>query len=101
MGRFSEGESLAEEAEKVVKYCVNLVGVNLNTTSVSLLQYISGLTQKQAENIVAFRTKHKEFTNIQQLLSVKRIGPKTFEQAAGFLRIYNRENPLDTTGIHP
>ncbi len=92
---------LAETLQGVVEYCVNNVGVELNTASVSLLQYVSGISPSIAKNIVAYRESKGRFTNRSQLLEVKMLGPKAFEQCAGFLRISGGENILDNTGVHP
>lgn len=92
---------LAETLQGVVEYCVNNVGVELNTASVSLLQYVSGISPSIAKNIVAYRESKGRFTNRSQLLEVKMLGPKAFEQCAGFLRISGGENILDNTGAHP
>ena len=85
----------------VVEGCVNFVGVDLNTASAPLLSYISGIGPSVAENIVKFREKNGQFKNRKQLLKVTRYTNKVFEQSAGFLRIYNGDNPLDGTFIHP
>lgn len=92
---------LGETLEGVVEDCVNKVGVDLNTASPSLLGYISGISKVLAKNIVAYREKNGAFTNRRQLLNVAKLGPKAFEQCAGFLRIKGGENPLDYTGVHP
>ncbi len=92
---------LGESLTHVVESCVNAVGVNLNTASASLLRYISGLTSRTAQNIVKHRDKYGKFTNRYQLKDVEGIGEIAFEQAAGFLRIPDGENPLDNTSIHP
>ncbi|MCS6904763.1 MAG: Tex family protein [Bacteroidia bacterium] len=92
---------LASELEAVVESCVNEVGVELNTASVQLLSFVSGLNQRLAEEIVKYRTQNGPFTSRQELLEVRGIGEKTFEQCAGFLRIRNGKNPLDNTSIHP
>ncbi len=94
-------KKLSEALDGVVEDCVNSVGVDLNTASKSLLEYISGLTKSTAKNIVKYRDKNGKFTNRQQLMEVSRLGDKAFEQAAGFLRIYDGDNPLDKTGVHP
>jgi uncharacterized protein len=86
---------------RVVEQVVNAVGVNLNTSSKHLLEYISGLGPKLAENIVNYREEHGPFKSRQDLLKVPKLGPKAFEQAAGFLRISEAENPLDNSGVHP
>ncbi|MBM7558787.1 Tex family protein [Marinitoga litoralis] len=92
---------LKEKLENTVEHVVNLVGVNLNTASAALLQYISGITPKLAENIVKYREENGPFKSRAELLNVNGFGPKAFEQAAGFLRIFDGENPLEITGIHP
>ncbi|GAB6189064.1 Tex family protein [Marinitoga arctica] len=92
---------LKEKLENTVEHVVNLVGVNLNTASSALLQYISGITPKLAENIVKYREENGPFKSREDLLKVKGFGPKAFEQAAGFLRIFDGDNPLEITGIHP
>ena len=85
----------------VVESCVNIVGVDLNTASVSLLTHISGLSRSVAQNIVAFREENGGFKTRKELLKVPKLGPKTFEQCAGFLRIPGGENILDNTSVHP
>jgi protein Tex len=92
---------LAKVLEAVVEDCVNSVGVDLNTASAPLLARVSGLTPTLAQNIVALRDERGAFTNRRDLLNVPRLGPKAFEQAAGFLRIRDGDNPLDMTGVHP
>jgi len=92
---------LAKGLDAVVEDCVNAVGVDVNTASVSLLKYISGLTQTIANNIVEFRNQNGPFKNREQLKKVSRLGEKTFEQAAGFLRVMNGDNPLDASAVHP
>jgi len=92
---------LARGLDAVVEDCVNAVGVDVNTASVSLLKYISGLTQTIANNIVEFRNQNGPFKNREQLKKVSRLGEKTFEQAAGFLRIMDGDNPLDASAVHP
>ncbi|RMH63005.1 MAG: RNA-binding transcriptional accessory protein [Calditrichaeota bacterium] len=92
---------LSESLAHVVESCVNAVGVNLNTASASLLRHISGLTSRTAQNIVKYRDQHGKFVNRQQLKQVEGIGEIAFEQAAGFLRIPDGDNPLDNTSIHP
>ena len=92
---------LADSLEKVVESCVNRVGVDLNTSSWTLLRYVSGITERTAMSIVTYRNEHGSFRSRTQVLEVPGIGPKTFEQAAGFLRIRNGENPLDMTAVHP
>ncbi len=92
---------LAESLEKVVESCVNRVGVDLNTSSWTLLRHVAGITERTALNIVTHRNQKGSFRSRQQLLEVQGIGPKTFEQAAGFLRIRNGDHPLDSTAVHP
>ncbi|HOO44410.1 MAG TPA: helix-hairpin-helix domain-containing protein, partial [Bacillota bacterium] len=92
---------LSESLDFVVSTAVNQIGVNVNTASFSLLKYISGLSAKVAKNIVAYRENFGPFKNRHNILKVDSMGPKTFEQAVGFLRIFNSENPLDKTPIHP
>ncbi|MDK2809481.1 MAG: protein Tex [Petroclostridium sp.] len=92
---------LGEALGGVVEDCVNSVGVDLNTASPSLLQYISGISAAIAKNIVAYREENGKFTNREQLLKVSKLGPKAFEQCAGFLRIPGGENVLDNTSVHP
>jgi len=92
---------LARALDAVVEDCVNAVGVDVNTASIPLLTRISGLNQTLAANIVAYRDTHGAFPSRQALLSVPRLGDKTFEQAAGFLRVPNGENPLDASAVHP
>ena len=92
---------LARSLDAVVEDCVNGVGVDLNTASQALLARVSGLTPAVAASIVRWRDAHGAFRNRQQLLDVTGLGPRTFEQAAGFLRIRDGDNPLDLTGVHP
>ena len=92
---------LGEVLEGVVEDCVNNVGVNLNTASVSLLKYVSGINKTIAQNIYDYREKHGEFKNREELKNVPKLGEKAFEQCAGFLRIVDGEEPLDNTGVHP
>lgn len=92
---------LSHTLHAVMEDCVNAVGVDLNTASVPLLSCVAGLNETIAKNIIAFREKNGSFKNRQQLKSVARLGEKTFEQAAGFLRIVNGDNPLDTSAVHP
>ncbi len=92
---------LAKSLEAVVEDCVNAVGVDLNTASAPLLARVSGLSPAVAASVVRWRDAHGAFRNRQQLLDVAGLGPKTFEQAAGFLRIRDGDNPLDLTGVHP
>lgn len=92
---------LARTLDAVVEDCVNAVGVDLNTASAPLLSRVSGLSPSVAKAVVSWREANGAFVNRQQLLQVTGLGPKTFEQSAGFLRIRNGENPLDMTGVHP
>ena len=92
---------LARQLDAVVEDCVNAVGADLNTASAPLLARISGLNESLAKNIVAFRDEHGAFRNRRQLLKVPRVGARTFEQAAGFLRVVNGDNPLDASAVHP
>ena len=92
---------LAETLQGVVEDCVNSVGVDLNTASASLLQYVAGVSKGISRNIVAHREKKGKFTSRKDLLKVSKLGPKTFEQCAGFLRIPGADNILDNTGVHP
>ena len=94
-------KKLGEALNGVVEDCVNAVGVDLNTASAPLLQYISGITKTTAKNIVAYREENGRFTARKQLLKVPKLGPKAFEQCAGFLRISGGSDPLDNTGVHP
>lgn len=93
--------ALREGLHKTVVSCVNAVGVDVNTASAPLLKYVSGIQADIATNIVAFRAEHGTFKNRQQLMEVPGIGPKVFEQSAGFLRVRGGDQPLDATGIHP
>ena len=92
---------LGEALGGVVEDCVNNVGVDLNTASVSLLMYVSGISKTVAKNIVSFRETNGRFTDRRELLKVSKLGPKAYEQCAGFLRIRNGKNPLDATAVHP
>lgn len=94
-------KKLGDTLGGVVEDCVNKVGVDLNTASASLLEYISGITKVIAKNIVDYRENNGRFTNRKQLLKVAKLGPKAFEQCAGFLRILDGDNPLDATSVHP
>ncbi len=94
-------KKLAETLGGVVEDCVNRVGVDLNTASASLLEYVSGISKTVAKNIVDYREKNGRFTNRKQLLKVAKLGPKAFEQCAGFMRIQGGDNPLDSTSVHP
>ena len=94
-------KKLGEALNGVVEDCVNKVGVDLNTASASLLEYISGISKTIAKNIVDYREANGRFTNRKQLLKVAKLGPKAFEQCAGFMRITDGDNPLDATSVHP
>lgn len=94
-------KKLGEALTGVVEDCVNQVGVDLNTASASLLEYISGISKTVAKNIVDYREKNGRFTNRKQLLKVAKLGPKAYEQCAGFMRIQGGDNPLDSTSVHP
>jgi len=92
---------LGEALDGVVEDCVNAVGVDVNTASPSLLQRVSGLTASTAKNLVAYREENGVFTTRKQILKVPKLGPKAFEQCAGFLRVPESKDPLDNTGVHP
>jgi uncharacterized protein len=92
---------LGKSLDRVIEDCVNAVGVDLNTASPALLSYVSGLNKTLANNIVQFRDTNGAFDNRKALMKVERLGPKAFEQAAGFLRIVNGSNPLDASAVHP
>ncbi len=92
---------LQSKLTEVVERCVNKVGVNVNTASQKLLTYVSGLGPTLASNIVDYRSNNDQITDIEQITDVPKIGPKTFQQAAGFLRIVDGDNPLDNSGVHP
>ena len=94
-------KKLGETLSGVVEDCVNKVGVDLNTASASLLEYISGISKTVAKNIVAYREKNGRFSNRKELLKVEKLGPKAYEQCAGFMRILGGDQPLDCTSIHP
>jgi len=94
-------KKLGEALEGVVEDCVNRVGVDLNTASAPLLEYVSGISRQIARNIVVYREEHGRFASRQELLKVPRLGPKAYEQCAGFLRITGGTNPLDATAVHP
>ena len=94
-------KKLGESLNGVVEDCVNKVGVDLNTASAPLLSYISGISGTIAKNIVTYREENGSFTNRKQLLKVAKLGPKAYEQCAGFMRITDGDNPLDATGVHP
>ena len=94
-------KKLGEALSGVVEDCVNKVGVDLNTASVSLLEYVSGVSKAIAKNIVTYREENGRFEDRKQLLKVAKLGPKAFEQCAGFLRISGGKNPLDATSVHP
>lgn len=92
---------LGQELDGVVEDCVNNVGVDLNTASPALLQYVSGINKTISKNLVSFREKNGKFSNRKELMGVKMLGEKAFQQCAGFLRISDGENPLDKTAVHP
>ena len=92
---------LQDSLEKVIESCVNRVGVDLNTASWALLRYVAGIHERVAKNIVGYRNENGKFRSRAQLSKVPGVGPKTFEQAAGFLRIRGGDNPLDSTAVHP
>ena len=92
---------LQKSLETVIESCVNRVGVDLNTASWALLRYVAGISERTAQKIVEYRNDHGKFRSRVQLTAVGGVGPKTFEQAAGFLRIRGGENPLDNTAVHP
>ena len=94
-------KKLGEALSGVVEGCVNKVGVDVNTASVALLEYVSGISKAIAKNIVTYREENGRFTNRKQLLKVAKLGPKAFEQCAGFMRISDGDNPLDGTSVHP
>ncbi len=94
-------KKLGEQLEGVVEDCVNKVGVDVNTASASLLEYVSGITKPIAKNIVTYREENGRFLSRAELLKVPKLGPKAFEQCAGFLRIRGGKNPLDNTSVHP
>lgn len=94
-------KKLGDALSGVVEDCVNKVGVDLNTASAPLLEYISGISKTIAKNIVEYREANGKFTNRNQLLKVAKLGPKAYEQCAGFMRILDGDNPLDATGVHP
>ncbi len=94
-------KKLSEALEGVVEDCVNKVGVDLNTASASLLEYISGISKAVSKNIVAYREENGPFASRAGLLKVAKLGPKAYEQCAGFMRINDGKNPLDATGVHP
>ena len=94
-------KKLGESLNGVVEDCVNKVGVDLNTASAPLLSYISGISSTVAKNIVAYREENGRFLDRRSLLKVAKLGPKAFEQCAGFMRIQGGKNPLDATGVHP
>jgi uncharacterized protein len=92
---------LSKTLDNVIEDCVNNVGVDLNSASAALLTRVSGLNKTMADNVVAYRDEHGRFDDRKELKKVARLGPKAFEQAAGFLRIANGKNPLDNSGVHP
>lgn len=94
-------KELKRSLDYTVESCVNYVGVELNTASIALLSYVSGINKGIAENIVMYRSQNGHFKNRNELMQVDKLGPRTFEQCAGFLRIRDSDNPLDNSGIHP
>ncbi|XJS11174.1 Tex family protein [Aerococcaceae bacterium WGS1372] len=94
-------KELTQELDFVVNITVNQIGVDINTASIQLLEHVSGLTATTAKNVIALRDEIGQFTSREQIKSVKRLGPKTYEQAVGFIRILGGDNPLDQTNIHP
>lgn len=92
---------LKEELDTVVVRCVNSVGININTASKSLLSYVSGIGEKMAENIIAYRSENGSFEDRKQIKKVPRLGEKAYQQAAAFVRIHNGKNPLDNSAVHP
>lgn len=94
-------KKLGETLEGVVEDCVNKVGVDLNTASASLLEYVSGISKAISKNIVSYREENGRFSDRRELLKVAKLGPKAFEQCAGFMRISGGKNPLDATSVHP
>ena len=92
---------LKQKLDDTVESCVNFVGVDLNLASKELLSFVAGMSSSVAKNVVTYRNEHGAFRNRKELLGIAKFGPKTFEQAAGFLRIRNGENPLDNTAVHP
>ncbi|MGO3212344.1 MAG: helix-hairpin-helix domain-containing protein, partial [Ruoffia tabacinasalis] len=94
-------KDLTQQLDFVVNITVNQVGVDLNTASIQLLEHVSGLTAATAKNVIALRDEIGHFSSREQIKDVKRLGPKTYEQAVGFMRILGGENPLDQTSIHP
>ncbi len=92
---------LRQKLDETVESCVNYVGVDLNLASTELLSFVSGISPSVAKSILGFRNEHGPFRSREELLGIPRFGPKTFEQAAGFLRIRGGENPLDNTAVHP
>ena len=94
-------ESLKQSLEATVESCVNRVGVDLNTASWALLRYVAGINERTASNLVAWRNQNGRFRSRAELGKVPGLGPKTFEQAAGFLRIRDGKHPLDNTAVHP
>ena len=96
-----EQKLLQQKLAETVESCVNYVGVDLNTASAQLLKFVSGISSTVANNIISYRDEKGKFTNRKELLKVTKLGAKTFEQCAGFLRIRNGDNPLDNTAVHP
>jgi uncharacterized protein len=96
-----EQKALKTSLDDVVSSCVNAVGVEINTASKELLKYVSGLSERLAGNVIKYRNEHGAFPSRKDLMGVSGMGPKTFQQAAGFLRIRGAENPLDASAVHP
>ena len=94
-------KNLGEALTGVVEKCVNNVGIDINTASASLLEYVSGISKAVAKNMIVFREENGKFTDRKQFLKVPKLGPKAYEQCAGFMRIKDGKNPLDTTSVHP
>nr|WP_269432286.1 helix-hairpin-helix domain-containing protein [Methanobrevibacter arboriphilus] len=94
-------KKLGESLKSVVEKAVNNVGVDLNTASIALLQYVSGISSSIAKNIIKYREEEGAFKNRKELLKVSKLGPKAFEQSAGFLKVYGSKNLLDITTVHP
>ena len=94
-------KKLGESLDSVVEKSVNNVGVDLNTASVSLMEHVSGISKTVAKNIVSYREENGKFTSRKELLKVSKLGPKAYEQCAGFMKVKNNENPLDNTTVHP
>lgn len=94
-------KKLGESLDKVVEKSVNEVGVDLNTASISLMEHVSGISKTVAKNILNYREENGKFTSREELLKVNKLGPKAYEQCAGFMKVKNNENPLDNTTVHP